>query len=151
MHLSFKTSARRGRRFDSSRLAVKPFAYLRDPLFLAGCALYALNRWLVKPHVHGAFLHSWFNDLLLIPCALPPLLLVHRALRLRTHDAPPTWPEIGLHLLFWSWLFEWAGPHLFQRATGDLFDVAAYVSGGLVAWAWWNRKLVFSKDGFHGI
>jgi hypothetical protein len=30
--------------------------------------------------VHSAFLHDHFNDLLLIPCALPPLLLLEREL-----------------------------------------------------------------------
>ena len=85
------------------------FRYLRDPLFLAGCAAYALNRWLLKPHLPSGFLHSHFNDLLLIP-ALPPILWLHRQLGLRSRDHTPTSSEIALHLIFWSALFEWIGP-----------------------------------------
>jgi hypothetical protein len=120
--------------------AVKPFKYLRDPLFLGGCALYALNRWAMKPNFHQEFLQSWFNDSLLIPCALPPLLLAHRYLKLRSHDAPPTGAEVALHLIFWSMLFEWWGPHIFKHATGDWLDVAAYAAGGMASWIWWNRQ-----------
>lgn len=115
------------------------FGYLRDPLFLLGSTLYALNRLVLKPHFHQVFLHSWFNDTLLIPCALPPLLLLHRWLKLRKHDAPPTLGEITLHLVFWSMLFEWWGPHLLKHVTGDWGDVLAYFVGGLLACVWWNR------------
>ncbi|HEY0456626.1 MAG TPA: hypothetical protein VGE41_09650 [Verrucomicrobiae bacterium] len=115
------------------------FRYIRDPLFLICCGLYALNRFWLKPHWHSVFLVSWFNDVLLIPCALPPLLGLHRWLKLRSHDAPPTRGEVGLHLLFWSILFEWIGPHIFPHTTGDIWDVVAYTAGGVLAWFWWNR------------
>ena len=44
---------------------------LRDPLFLVAFAAYALNRWVLKPHTHSVFIHGYFNDLWLIPAALP--------------------------------------------------------------------------------
>ena len=118
---------------------MKPFAYVRDPLFLASCSLYALNRWVVKPHLHGVFFHSWFNDLLLIPSALPPLLLLHRWLGLRSHEASPSVCEVVTHLVGWSVLFEAIGPHLVRRATGDVWDVLAYAMGAAAAWLWWRR------------
>ena len=121
------------------------FRYLRDGLFLAACALYAINRWGLLPHVHSPFLHWYFDDLLLIPCALPPLLLLQRRLRLRSHDQMPTWGEVALYLLVWSVLFEVVGPHLLRRATGDPWDVAAYVVGGTVAGLWWNRHRLFPR------
>jgi hypothetical protein len=116
---------------------VKPYRFWRDPLFLAGCGLYAVNRWLVKPHVHSPFLHGHFNDLLLIPCALPPVLWLQRHLSLREHDTAPTPGEIAFHLAVWSVLFEVIGPRIMQ-VTGDPLDVLAYVAGGLVAGAWWH-------------
>jgi hypothetical protein len=64
-------------------VVVRRFGYVFDPLFLVCCALYAVNRWLIKPHCHIVFFHSWFNDILLIPCALPPLLLVRLGFVLR--------------------------------------------------------------------
>jgi hypothetical protein len=123
---------------------VKPFRYLRDPLCLLGCGLYATNRWLVKPHVHVAFFQFWFNDSLLIPCALPPLLRVHAWLGWRQRNAAPTGMEILGHLLGWSVLFEVIGPHI-MRATGDVWDVVAYSVGAVMAYLWWQRAKFFPK------
>ncbi len=116
---------------------MKRFAYLCDPLFLLCCALYATNRWVIKPHVHIEFFHSWFNDTLLIPCALPPLLFTHRVLGLRADDRPPTPLEIISHVVGWSVLFEVIGPHI-MRTTGDPWDAVAYAVGGLAAGCWWH-------------
>jgi len=99
--------------------------------------MYAANRWLIKPHCHIAFFHSWFNDLWLIPCALPPLLLAHRWLGLRRHDEPPTFWEVAAHLAGWSILFEVIGPHI-MRTTGDPLDAAAYTVGAGVGLIWWR-------------
>ena len=99
-----------------------------------------MNRWLVKPHTHNLFLRNHFNDSLLIPCALPPLLLVQRWLKLRSHDGLPGAGEIAFHLVIWSILFEVIGPHIMSWTTGDPWDVVAYVAGGLLAWLWWNRQ-----------
>ena len=122
------------------------FRYWSDPLFLVCCGAYALNRWLFKPHFHSAFLHGYFNDLLLIPCALPPLLLMQRWLKLRKHDEAPTPGEIALNLFVWAILFEMAGPHIFRWATGDPWDVVAYFAGGIAAGLWWNRHRFFQSS-----
>jgi hypothetical protein len=116
---------------------VKRFRYGLDSLCLVCCALYALNRWGIKPHTHLAFFRFWFNDLLLIPCALPPLLQVQRWLKLRRHDGAPTVAEVLSHLALWSVLFEIIGPHL-MHVTGDWRDVLAYAVGALAACAWWQ-------------
>lgn len=118
--------------------AVKPFRFHRDPLFLSGCAAYAVNRLCLKPHLANPFLHSYFNDFWLIPCALPLLLQLHRWLGWRD-DRSPTFIEVTSHLLLWSVLFEALGPRLMPHATGDVRDIAWYWLGGLLAWAWWNR------------
>jgi hypothetical protein len=126
---------------------VKRFGYLRDPIFLIGCAAYALNRFVLKPHFSSALLHNWFNDALLIPCALPPLLLMHRWLGLRKHDSPPTALEVTAHVIGWSALFEWAGPHFMRGTTGDPWDVVAYCIGALAAVLWWNRHRQIQSGG----
>jgi hypothetical protein len=118
---------------------VKRFNYVLDPLFLTCCALYAMNRWIIKPHVHAAFFHNWFNDALLIPCALPPLLFVHRWFGLRKQEGPPTAWEIGAHLVGWSLLFEYLGPHLMRHTTGDPWDVVAYGAGAMAAFLVWHH------------
>lgn len=128
---------------------MKRFAYLRDPLFLISSALYAANRWLVRPHVHSPFLRFHFNDFLMMPCALPPLLLMQRWLRLREHDRFPTAGEITLYLIVWSILFEVVGPHFIHRSTGDAWDVVAYFGGALLAGVWWHRDQITRRLRIH--
>jgi hypothetical protein len=146
---SFQTAAGHCFWLDDFGAAVKRFGYLRDPLFLICSSLYAVNRWLIRPHVHSAFLRFHFNDLLLMPCALPPLLLMQRWLRLRQHDEFPTGGEIALYLIVWSILFEVVGPHLMHRATGDIWDVAAYVCGAILAGIWWHRDQIARRFRTH--
>jgi len=120
---------------------VKRFGYWRDALCLGGCVLYALNRWVVAPRAHSAFLSGYFNDLFLIPCALPLFLQVQRRLGLRQHDEPPRVGEIAFHLVVWSVLFEVAGPHL-MKTVGDPWDVLAYTAGAVFAGCWWQRDKI---------
>ena len=116
------------------------FRYARDPLCLLGCAAYVLNRWLIAPHVPSAFLRGQFDDLWLIPCALPPVLWLYRRLALRGHDGFPGAAEIFLHWLLWSFLLEGVGPRLLAGRTGDPLDVVAYGVGAVAAWLWWRRS-----------
>ena len=109
-----------------------------DPLCLVCCLLYAANRWLIKPHCHIVFFHSWFNDTLLIPCALPPVLLLQRWLGLRSHDEFPKPGEIIAHVIGWSVLFEVVGPHILPT-TGDPWDAVAYAAGAVFAFGYWRR------------
>jgi len=118
---------------------MKRFGYWRDPLFLAAAGGYALNRLLLKPLFPSPFLHGHFNDLLLLPAGLPLVLWIQRLVGLRNHDDTPSWAEMGLHLVVWSVICEFAGPHWLHHGTPDVWDVAAYAVGGVVACLWWNR------------
>jgi hypothetical protein len=124
------------------------FRYLSDPLFLIGCSLYALNRWLLKPHLSSTFLRFWFNDLLLIPCALPVALWLFRMLGLRDGDEPPSFLDLTWILVVWSLLFEWIGPKFIPRTTADWRDVIMYWMGGICAWLFWQfyRRPVFADE-----
>jgi hypothetical protein len=117
---------------------VKRVALVLDPVCIAACASYATNRWLIGPHVSAAWVHSWVDDAFLIPAALPLLLAMQRMLGLRQHGGPPTWTEILAHLAGWSLLFEYIGPMLNRRSTGDVWDVVAYTIGAVAAGCWWN-------------
>jgi hypothetical protein len=117
---------------------VKRFGYGRDPLCLAACALYALNRFWLRAHIGGPFLTGYFNDLLLIPAALPLLLWAQRRLGVRETDAQPRWTEIGLHLAVWAFIAEVIMPRLSAHATGDWRDVVAYGVGAVAAGCWWQ-------------
>ena len=122
------------------------FRYLRDPLFLAGCAGYALNRLLLKPRVASAFLRFWFNDLLLAACAIPLIIWIFRRVNLRSHDRPPSLLELAWIIALWSVLFEWAGPKFFSKGTGDWIDVLMYFSGAILAWCCWHCRQISGHE-----
>jgi hypothetical protein len=119
---------------------MRRFGYLRDLMFLVAASAYALNRWLLKPLLPSPFLHGHFNDLLVVPAALPVVLWMQRELGLRAHDHAPTWAEMGVHLAVWSVICEFIGPFWLHHGTADLWDVAAYAAGGIAACLWWNRS-----------
>ena len=114
------------------------FLYLRDPLFLICSAGYALNQIWLKPHWHAPFLHNHLNDLLLIPCALPPVLFLHRLLGIRPSSAFPRFFEMLLHLAVWSVVVEIFGPRWVKTSTGDPLDILAYSAGAIGAMLWWQ-------------
>jgi hypothetical protein len=117
---------------------MKRFGYARDPVCVVACAGYATNRWLLPAALRGAFMRNYFSDLLLIPAALPLVLWLHRRIGLRPADTKPQWSEIFLHVAVWSVAAEVIAPHLFARATGDPWDVAAYTGGAIVSGLIWR-------------
>ena len=116
------------------------FRYLRDPLFVLATGSYLLNCGWFRPLANGGFLHNHFNDLLLIPAALPLVLWIQRLTGLRRHDAPPSWFEVVFHAGVWSVVCEFAGPRWLHAGTADPWDVGAYLAGGLLACLWWRRS-----------
>lgn len=118
---------------------MKRFKYALDPLCLLACFIYALNRWYLKPHFSGEFIHGHLNDLLLIPAALPLLLWLHRRCGLRDHDRYPTMAEIAFHWLVWSIVCEGIAPLFMPWSVADWQDVLDYGIGAVAAgfgWRW---------------
>jgi hypothetical protein len=124
---------------------MRRFRYMADPLCVICCAAYLCNRFLLKPHLPRGFFHGYFNDVLLIPCAIPVVLWFQRKLGIRRHDQQPRMGEVLFHLLIWSLLFELAGPHLVRHATGDVWDVVAYAVGAMAALLCWKRRAQFNE------
>jgi hypothetical protein len=126
--------------FRDGRPAVKVFRYARDPFCLVACGLYAVNRfWFRHLQLHP-FLSGQFDDLLLIPCALPLVLWLQRRIGLRDDDSFPGLIEIGFHLAVWSIIAEGVGPRVFPWTTADWKDVAAYSVGALISTLWWRYR-----------
>jgi hypothetical protein len=130
------------------------FGYLHDRLFGFSLAAYVLNRLVVLPHLAGflhshlhwawPFLHSHFDDLLLMPAALPVVLWIQRLTGLRKHDLPPTWSELFLHLTIWSVMCKIVGPFYCHIGVADPWDVLFFAAGGIAACLWWNRPVAQS-------
>lgn len=112
----------------------------KDPVCLAACALYAVNRWILPLSLKGPFLRYHFADTLLIPAALPWMLWLQQKLRLREETSAPQFQEIFVHWMIWSVAAEWVGPTMFAHATGDPRDVVAYAGGGLLAGLFWRMS-----------
>lgn len=121
------------------------FRYWQDILFLLTLSAYWINRFVIKPHLPEGevFFHGYFNDLLLVPVALPLVLLLLRLVGARRHDLFPTMIEVLMAVVVWSILFELIGPELSDRAIGDPYDVLAYTVGGLLSYFIWNRRSMF--------
>ncbi len=134
---------RRDRRLDAGFALSgegRRFAYVGDRLFLVAVFLYAMNRLVWKPeHPGHGFFHDHFNDVLLIPAALPLVLWVHRKFGWRTHDGPPRAGEVVLHLVVWTLVCEVIGPKMLGMGVGDPLDAASYGIGAVIAWWWWHR------------
>ena len=126
------------------------FGYLHDRLFWVSSAAYAFNRLFLKFHLaalrdsHFHFVwslfHSHFDDLLLLPVALPVVLWIQRLLGLRKNDFPPSWTEMVLHLGIWSVMCKFVGPFWLKVGTADPWDLMAFTLGGVAACLWWNRS-----------
>jgi len=129
--------------------AMNRFGYLHDRLFEFSLAAYAVNRLVIRPHLAGflhshlqwawPFLHSHFDDLLLMSAALPVVLWIQRLTGLRKHDLPPTWAEMFSHLAIWSVMCKIVGPVYCHIGVADPWDILFFTGGGLAACHWWNR------------
>ena len=120
---------------------MKPFRYLRDPLFLACLAVYFVNRLVIKPYLPNTFSQCYLNDLVCIPFWIPIMLFAMRKAGLRRDDGPPRSYEIIVPLLVWSLAFEVVAPYtntLDGLAFGDHVDILCYVTGALIAATFWG-------------
>lgn len=136
--ISGKTTAGdRSRAHHGSVVLKSGFRYFGDPAFVVACLLYVLNSgWWADQG--GWFFRSYFNDLLLIPCALPGILWLHARLGWRCREAYPTLSEVAGHLCVWALVAEGLGPIFFANAVGDPWDVLAYAVGAVAALAFWR-------------
>ena len=120
---------------------------LTNPLFMISLAAYCLNEFVAKYHpADSHFLKFYFNDLLLVPCVLPPILCLISIAGFRDSGKPPAYVEVLICLCIWSIAFEVVGPLVSQKATADPFDVAAYWLGGTVFWSLWHYRHKISHE-----
>lgn len=116
---------------------------LRDPLFLAAGLLYATNRFVLLPlmPVVPRFQQDHFNDLLLIPVALPIILTVYQWLGLRPNsEGLPRWDEVLGHLVLWTVICEWLGPAWLGVGTADPIDAMCYALGAFLSGIYWGLR-----------
>jgi hypothetical protein len=123
---------------------MRPFRYLRDPLFLFAVAAFLINRFVLEQIWTSGFVHNHVNDLLCVAFLVPVMLTLMKRCGLRRYDGPPRTAEIVIPILVWSLFFEVLLPlHPFwgQWATADPADILCYWIGGLAAAAIWRITL----------
>lgn len=118
--------------------AVNGYRFWKDPLWWCACLAYAANRWIMSPALGGNFLRGQFDDLWLIPAALPVVLELQSWLKLRPAGAWPSNLEIGFHWLVWSVICEGIAPRFISHCVSDWRDVVAYGAGAAFAAIWWR-------------
>jgi len=114
------------------------FQYWRDPLCLFASAAYVINRWLVPVALQASWWRGHFADVLMVPVGLPLWLWLERRIGWRLNDGAPRWGEVLFALTIWTIAAELVAPRIFTHATGDPWDVVAYVGGALVAGVSWQ-------------
>ncbi len=120
-----------------------PFAYLKDPLFLACFALYWCHRVARGVGWTTPILSAYLNDVICVAFWLPIMLWVHRRIRVRLHDGPPEGFEIVIPATIWAMVFEVAlpaTPWWRNAAVADPNDVLCYFAGGLFAMLFWQWR-----------
>jgi hypothetical protein len=117
------------------------YLFYKDPLFTISVLLYAMNRILTGCDLFICpFATNHLNDLLLVPCLLPPINHILMKTGARQIRTAPRLIEIFICLIIWTIAFEIIAPRLSSGATGDYWDVLCYFAGGIISWLFWNRQ-----------
>ncbi len=124
------------------------YCFWKDKLFLISSLIYFFNTYYLKHLIKVDFFQNYLNDILLIPCALPPLIYLYVKLKLRNQKSFPTTLEVFSFFIFSSFVFECLGPKYLNKGVADYFDILAYAIGGIISNYFWNKNsklLLFSK------
>ncbi len=109
-----------------------------EPFWIFSLACYAVHRWWQWASPSPGWMSNHWNDIWMLPCAVPLVTRMYAALNLRASTAPPSLSEIVWLGLLWSVMAECLAPLWFTRSTGDPLDVLAYGLGGFMLWLRWH-------------
>lgn len=118
------------------------YKFLKDKLFIISVILYLINSLTIRMGINNNyFMRNYFNDLLLIPVALPIVLYLIKLFKFR-NDNYPSFSEIFICLIVWSIMFEFVGPKIMNKGTADIYDVLAYSVGAIISYAIWRIQVL---------
>lgn len=106
---------------------------LKHPVFLISCLLFLLHQLVQKGlGVHIPFIHSYLDDLVVMPIILT-LILVERR-RFHSWGKEFTFSAVDtIGLVFgFSLIFELLFPYISGKFTFDWWDFLAYSLGGII-------------------
>lgn len=112
---------------------------LRHPLFIICCLLFLAHQIIQKGFdVHIPFIHSYLDDLLVMPIVLTLILVERRKIHGWGPDFVFSLPLTISLVLVLSIIFEWIFPVFSQKFTFDWWDFVAYGLGGVVFYKYLN-------------
>ncbi len=112
----------------------------RHPVFWGSCVLFLTHQLIQKGlDIHIPFVHSYLDDLLVMPIILTLILVERRRLYSWGEKFVFSFPEtIGLVVAF-SLIFELLFPYFSFKFTFDWWDFLAYAIGGVIFYRYLNR------------
>ena len=112
-------------------------------IFWACTALYFVNRAGLQLEFWNQywFLRNYFNDLLFVPLVLPVMFIAFYKLGLRENAKPNNY-ELVFHVLLWTIVIEYIGPHYLAKGYSDPYDVLCYGLGGLICYCIYNYNFL---------
>lgn len=106
---------------------------LKNPLFILSCLLFWINQYLEKVlQIFIPFVHSYLDDLLLMPVVLGLTLQIYRWIHPLKEKFSFTKIQIVVAVAYFSALFEGILPLWSNLYTRDLLDVVFYSIGAII-------------------
>ncbi|HLU90748.1 MAG TPA: hypothetical protein VKZ51_13000 [Cyclobacteriaceae bacterium] len=114
---------------------------LKNPFFILSCVLFWVNQYLEKVRqIFIPFVHSYLDDLLLMPVALGITLQIYRWIHPAKEKFAFTKVQIAVAVIYFSILFEGLLPLWSDLYTRDLLDVVFYSIGAVLFYFLINNR-----------
>ncbi len=112
---------------------------IRHPLFALSCILFLTHQFAQKGFgIHIPFVHSYLDDLLVMPIILPLILVERRRFYGWGEDFVFSAPVTAALVLAFSLIFELVFPYFSEKFTFDWWDFVAYGMGGILFYRYLN-------------
>ena len=113
---------------------------ISHPLFILSCFLFLAHQLIQKGFgVHIPFVHSYLDDLLVMPIILTLILVERRKFYGWGKDFVFSLPVTTALVLTFSLIFELLFPYLSPEFTFDWWDCLAYGIGGVMFYRYLNN------------
>jgi hypothetical protein len=112
---------------------------LRHPIFILSCVLFLSHQLIQKGFdVHIPFVHSYLDDLLVMPVILTLILVERRKFYGWGEDFIFSAPVTASLVLVFSLIFELIFPYFSAKFTFDWWDFVVYAIGGFIFYRYLN-------------
>lgn len=115
------------------------FSPILPPFFEATLVVFILNQLMESRGIYIPFVHSYLDDLLVVPIMLGGILVFQQQITYRNPAYVFSVGHVVVMVLMLSWYFEWYAPGRKDNHYGDPWDVLAYTIGGVFFYIYQNK------------